>query len=143
MKNKWQTTVILASTFLLVTTPMITSATQALTEDPILIENNAHVNNERYSDEGEKMEEANQQAVDDQNTQKVEIEPDLETEQNQILNRSRLLRNVGKESSSVKVLVQANIRLSQRIIACGYLPRITGGNSNLAGQMVSRIIIIQ
>ncbi len=52
---------------------MITSATQALTEDPILIENNAHVNNERYSDEGEKMEEANQQAVDDQNTQKVEI----------------------------------------------------------------------
>ncbi|MDB1683763.1 Uncharacterised protein [Enterococcus durans] len=73
MKNKWQTTVILASTFLLVTTPMITSATQALTEDPILIENNAHVNNERYSDEGEKMEEANQQAVDDQNTQKVEI----------------------------------------------------------------------
>lgn len=61
---------------------MITSATQALTEDPILIENNAHVNNERYSDEGEKMEEANQQAVDDQNTQKVEIEPDLETEPN-------------------------------------------------------------
>lgn len=31
---------------------MITSATQALTEDPILIENNAHVNNEGYSDEG-------------------------------------------------------------------------------------------
>ncbi len=120
---------------------MITSATQALTEDPILIENNAHVNNERYSDEGEKMEEANQQAVDDQNTQKVEIEPDLETEPN--LEQESVAEErwqgvvFGESTSASKYQIEStdnSVRLSSTN---------NGGNSNLAGQMVSRIIIIQ